>query len=42
MGGGGGGVIESDNNFCMLVILYFWKDFEEHVLCLKVPNYCDI
>ena len=25
----GGGVIESDNNSC--IILYFSKDFEEHV-----------
>ena len=30
-------VIESDNNF--FIILYFLKDFEERVTCIKVLNY---
>ena len=33
------GVIGSDNNFRN--ILYFSKDFEEHVTCIKVLNYCN-
>ena len=31
--------IGSDNNFC--IILYFLKDFEEYVTCIKVLNYCN-
>ena len=31
-GGGGSGVIEADNNF--RTILYFSKDYEEHVSCI--------
>ena len=31
------GVIRSDNNF--RIILYFSKDFEERVTCIKVLNY---
>ena len=30
----------SDNNF--RIILYFSKDFEERVTCIKVLNYCNI
>ena len=33
-------VIGWDNNFC--IILYFSKDFEAHVACKKVLNYCNI
>ena len=34
------GVIGSDNHF--RIILYFSKDFEERVTCIKVLNYCSI
>ena len=38
--GEGEGGIGSDNNF--RIILYFSKDFEEHVTCIKLLNYCNL